>query len=230
VNGYWIRRELGKSFPNYGSRNTFKFIPKNEFWIDFDNKNKEARFIIINFLSFMKALKNGKTEKEAMKICSRQEMKERGKLKWVEKLRKIKSREKLLGKVHEKQLFKNKTRKIKIWLVRGKIVRSVFDVDFNQGGQGLMFKFIPKDEIWIDDSLRSKERGFVLVHELHERKLMKKGWKYDCFGIGKTCRIKGDSKKYAHPAAEDLEFWLRHHENRLKNMLLKEIRENEELG
>ena len=36
-----------------------------------------------------------------------------------------------------------------------------------------------ENEVWIDDDIAEAERGYVLVHELHERRLMATGWTYD---------------------------------------------------
>jgi len=228
VSGYVIRREIDKTFPNYGSHRSFKFIPKNEFWIDYENRNKrEAKYIIINFLAFEKEIEKGKNVDDAIKIANMIEKRERHKSKWIKKLRKIKIKEKLLKKIHEKRLFGKITDKLKIWLIDGDIVRSLFDVDFNQGGHGYVYQFIPKNEVWVDDYLYKKDITFTIVHELHERRLMIKGWKYDNVGIAKIARRKGDNKKYSHPAAEDLEFWLRHHARSIKRVLFKEIRLNE---
>jgi hypothetical protein len=230
VNGYWIRKNLDRRFPNYGSHKTFPFIPKNEFWIDFENTVGEAKYIIINFLAYKKELELGKSEDEAVKIATKIEEAERGKLKWVKKLKKIKVKEKLLRKIRKRKLFGKNTKNIHIYIVNGAIVRSLFNVDFNQGGHDLVYSFIPENEVWIDDDLYKKERTFVLIHELHERKLMVKGWKYDNLGITKIKRLKGDNKKYAHPSAEDLEFWCRHHPRSIKRVLFREIRDNEKLN
>ena len=146
VSGYVIRREIDKTFPNYGSHRSFKFIPKNEFWIDYENRNKrEAKYIIINFLAFEKEIEKGKNVDDAIKIANMIEKRERHKSKWIKKLRKIKIKEKLLKKIHEKRLFGKITDKLKIWLIDGDIVRSLFDVDFNQGGHGYVYPFIPKN-------------------------------------------------------------------------------------
>jgi hypothetical protein len=236
VSGYWIRRNLDRRFPNYGNNRTFAFIPKDEFWIDYENRNKrEAKYIIINFLAYEKELEKGKTEAEAIKIATEVENRERHKTSWVRKLkelrkREIKLKEKLLNKIHRKRILKDETNFLKIWIVDGDIVRSVFDVDFNQGGHGFVYPFIPKEEVWIDDYLYKKEIPFILIHELHERKLMARGWRYDNIGIAKTKRRKGDNKIYAHPSAEDLEFWTRHHPKSIKRVLFKEIKDNEKIS
>lgn len=227
VNGYWIRKHTSRSFPNYGSNEIFVFIPKNELWIDKENSSKEAKYIIINFLAYQKELAKGKNKEEAIRTATNIEKRERHKLKFSKKLKKIKIKEKLIKKIHKRRLLKNYTKNIKVWVVRGRIIRSLFDVDFNQGGHDLIYPFIPKGEIWIDDYLYKKEIPFSLVHELHERRLMAEGREYDNVGITRTLRLKGDNKIYAHPAAEDLEYWCRHHPKSIKKIILREIKKNE---
>ena len=229
VNGYFIRRNIDKRFPNYGLHRTFKFVPKNEFWIDYENSSKEARFIIINFLAFQKELEKGKSEAEANRIATRIEKREREKSKILMKLKKFKLKTEIIKRVHIKRLFKKYTKNMHIWRVKGKLVRDLFNVDFNQGGHGYVYPFIPKNEVWIDDASYYKELPFILIHELHERRLMARGWKYDSVGLSKTLRKKGDNRIYAHPAAEDLEYWCRKHPKSIKRVLFKELSKNESL-
>jgi hypothetical protein len=74
---------------------------------------------------------------------------------------------------------------MKVWLVDGKEVRRKFRKEFEdtgryfvQGGHGKVYSFIPKDEVWIDDDLSEEERKPVLLHELNELGLMRKGMSY----------------------------------------------------
>lgn len=226
VSGYWIRKNLDRSFPNYGDNNTCKFVPKDEFWIDFENSSKEAHYIIINFLAFIKELKKGKTEREAIKIATKLEKRERNKSKFIKRLKKIKLKQDVLKRIQIRPILKKYTKGLKIWLVRGKLVRDLFNVDFNQGGHDLVYPFIPINEVWIDDALYYKEIPFVLIHELYERALMKKGRRYDDVGLAITKRKKGDNKRYAHPAAEDLEYWCRNHPKSIMRILKREIKRN----
>ena len=181
------------------------------------------------FLAMETALKNGKSYEKAIEIANKTEKRERHKSKWIKKLKKIKVKEKLLKRIHKKLLFKKYTKKLKIWIVRGNLVRTLFDVDFNQGGHEKVYPFIPKNEIWIDDYLYKKEIPYVLIHELHERKLMFKGWKYDPVGQSIFIRKSQAGKKSAHFSAEDLEFSVRNHPKSIKKVLLKELSENEKL-
>lgn len=57
---------------------------------------------------------------------------------------------------------------LKIFLVDGNAVRNQFNPDFTKGGHGLAYKFIPKDEIWIENVGGPQEMKDILAHELYE--------------------------------------------------------------
>lgn len=227
VSGYWIRKNFDKQFPNFGYREICPYIPKNELWIDYENGSIEARYWIDYFIALRKAINKGKSYLDAVKEANKIEKRERAKSKLVKKLKKIKIKEKLIKRIHKQKLFSKYTKKIKIWKVRGNLVRSLFDLDFNQGGHDLVYPFIPKGEIWIDDDLYKKEIPFVLIHELHERRLMANGWKYDS-GAG-TSLMSRKEPNSAHFKAEELEFLARKNPKKVKKILLREISFNENL-
>ena len=56
--------------------------------------------------------------------------------------------------------------------VRGEGVRRELDPEFVFGGNGFVYDYVPKNEVWIDVKVDPKEIPFVLLHELTERKLM----------------------------------------------------------
>jgi len=68
---------------------------------------------------------------------------------------------------------------LKILLVNGKKIRQLLDPYFYFGGHYLVYKYIPKNEIWVDNSPLTKERKYIIIHELHELKLMQKGKGYN---------------------------------------------------
>jgi hypothetical protein len=86
------------------------------------------------------------------------------------------------------------------------LVRSVFDIDFTAGGHDHVYEFVPQGEVWIDDAIEEKERGFVLLHELQERNRKAKGMLY--------------SK--AHIESSRLEFRCHHHPDELHDALTAE--------
>ena len=230
VNGYLIRKNYDKEFTNFGSRKYFEFIPKYELWIDYENGKKEAIYFIDNFIRIQRELKKGKTYDEAVKIANKYEKRERNKSKFIQKIKKIRQKEKILKKIYRKQLFSKYTKNIKIWLVRGDLVRSLFFLDFTEGGHDKVYDFVPKNEIWIDDNVYKKEIPYVLVHELHERYLIGKGWVYDSGGIGVFSRKAKKGEKSAHFEAEKIEEYCRNNPKEVKKILLREIKKTDSLN
>ena len=69
---------------------------------------------------------------------------------------------------------------MKIKIVSGKETRDKYGVDFIGGGHTMVYKFIPKIEIWIEDIKPVSERNKILAHEMLEICLMhKKHLTYD---------------------------------------------------
>ena len=93
------------------------------------------------------------------------------------------------------------------------MVRSLFLPDYAEGGHDKVYKFIPKNEIWIEIKLSKRERKFIILHELHERYLMAHGEIY--------------SK--AHRSATIIEDYARHHPKELENDIQIELFKNNEL-
>jgi hypothetical protein len=59
-----------------------------------------------------------------------------------------------------------------VYLVDGPVVRRDIDIDFTEGGHGAVYGYIPKKEVWIEKEESEEERNFLLLHELHEYRLM----------------------------------------------------------
>jgi len=64
-----------------------------------------------------------------------------------------------------------------VWLVHGKKVRDEH-IEFVEGGHGYVYDWMPKNTVYIDDALHENEYTAVIIHELYERELMKKGVPY----------------------------------------------------
>ncbi|MBM3926119.1 MAG: hypothetical protein FJ320_09090 [SAR202 cluster bacterium] len=105
-----------------------------------------------------------------------------------------------------RHLWKHLENGTTVWVVDGRLVRSVFDIDFTAGGHDHVYEFVPADEVWIDDKIDESERPYVLLHELHERNRMAGGWTY--------------SK--SHLESSRLEYRCRHHPDELHPALIKE--------
>ncbi len=65
-----------------------------------------------------------------------------------------------------------------MYLVDGKVVREVLDLEFVQGGHEFVYTYVPVNEVWLDNDLSTEEWSHVLLHEIVERNLMAKGTTY----------------------------------------------------
>ena len=204
VDGTYVRTHIDEEFTNYGQHFAFKFIPENEFWIDREGKPDELQFFIDHLLVEHRLMAKGVSYEGALEAADSAEMKERKRAGDVVKL---------TGggnlpdptRVHL-TLWKHLDSGVSVWIVDGRLVRSVFDVDFTEGGHDHVYEFVPQNEVWIDNDLQEAERPYVLLHELHERNLMAKGWDYE----------------HAHEDSSKLEYHCRHNPDELHFALAKE--------
>jgi hypothetical protein len=192
VDGKYIRDNIDIDFVNYGQHYRYKFIPKNEFWIDKERHPGESHFYLKPLLVEYKLMKKGVNYKDVLKKSDEIEKRERAKSFTKKDIKKLKKAKKDSDVVH-KRLLREYSRKLKVWIVDGEMVRDFISVDFEKGGHDKVYSFMPKNEIWIDDDVEPSEIKFILVHEMHERKLMSRGMEYlpahkDSNKIEKFCR------------------------------------------
>ncbi len=204
VDGTYVRTHIDEEFTNYAQHYGFKFVPENEFWLDKEASEDEQQFFIDHLLVEYELMKKGVPYDDALEAADKKERAEREKAGDVKKLTKGRGLADA-SKVHV-QLWKKLESGVSVWIVDGRLVRSVFDIDFTEGGHDHVYEFVPRNEVWIDNDLEDIERPYVLLHELHERNLMAKGWPY--------------SK--AHEDSSKLEFHCRHHPNELHDALAAE--------
>lgn len=210
VDGIYIRKNIDEEFTNYGQHYRFKFIPKKEFWIDKEHSKGESekKFYINAMLTMDNFLSSGISHKKAVEIANNLEKEERAKSSYFKKFFKSKPKKEETEKIHQNLLKSYSNNKLKVWIVNGGLVRGLYFVDFTQGGHDKVYKFIPENEVWIDDSISQKERKFILLHEIHERNLMEKGMKYDP----------------AHQFSSIIENYARHHRGKIDELLRKKIK------
>lgn len=207
VDGKYIRDNLEEEFTNFGQSYDYKFIPKNEFWIDHERVPGEEEFYIDNLLIENKLIFQGLSHKEASKKADLFEKKERKKIDFIKKGIKLNYRNREYIKKIHKKFLKSYSKNIKVWIVDGELVRDLFFIEFTEGGHDNIYHFIPKGEVWIDDDVSKREIKFILLHELHERNLMSKGWNY----------------QKAHRDSSHIEFFCRHHQKELNKKLKEEL-------
>ncbi|HTY43809.1 MAG TPA: hypothetical protein VMC80_01050 [Patescibacteria group bacterium] len=229
VDGKYIRENLDEEFSNYGQHYHFKFIPENEFWIDKERVPGEEKYYIDSMLVMNRLMAKGVEHDKAVVRADMVEKRERAKEHLIKKGYEAKeTAEEEIKHIHKKLLKKYSSKNIKVWIVNGESVRDIFFLDFTEGGHGFVYPFIPKDEIWIDDDVEPNEIKFILLHELHERNLMKKGWAY-AFDEFTPLEIKKSSetkkiKKSAHFDSARLEYYCRKHPNETEKKIREEIK------
>ena len=204
VDGTYVRTHLDEEFTNFGQHYVFDCIPANEFWLDKEAKWDEQGFFIQHLLVEHRLMAKGIEYDDALTAADRAEASERKKAGDIQKLTHGSSLPDP-SKVHER-LWKTLNSGVTVWIVSGRLVRSVFDIDFTEGGHDHVYEFVPENEVWIDDDLDERERPYVLLHELHERNLMAKGWTYD----------------KAHEDSSKLEYHCRHNPDELHEALAQE--------
>lgn len=216
VDGKYVRENFDKDFNSFGQHCGFKFIPRKEFWIDREHSGGEGekKFYINTMLSRERFISAGISLRRAYEIADIFEKGERAKSTYFRRYFNSRYRPKFssyeIKKIHKKLLKKYSEGEVKVWIVDGELIRGLYFVGFTQGGHDKVYKFVPKNEIWIDDDASQKERKFILLHEIHERNLMKTGMKYDP----------------AHELSNAIEFYARHHRRKIDKLIRKELQKS----
>jgi hypothetical protein len=205
VDGSYIRTHIDDQFTNFGHHYQYKFIPENEFWLDKEAKEDDILFYIDHLIMEHRLMKDGMSYSKAIVIADRAERDSRRMSGDAKKLTDGGKRLPDGEQVHIR-LWKKLEDGLSVWIVDGRLVRSVFDIDFTEGGHDYVYEFVPENEVWIDNDVVHKERGYVLLHELHERNIMSKGTPY--------------SK--AHMESSKIELQCRHNPDELHDALAEE--------
>ncbi len=208
VDGRYVRKNIDEEFTNFGQHYRFRFIPLHEFWIDEEHGLGEEQFFIDHLLVEHRLMAGGLIYDKALERADAVEQRERRKTEFVREISRL-SKKGIIESIHER-LLKKYTGKVRVWVVNGELVRSLYFIDFTEGGHDRVYPFVPKNEVWLDDDLGPGERRFVLLHELHERHLMTLGWPY----------------AKAHRSASRIEYHCRAHPEELEIDLRREAAKN----
>jgi hypothetical protein len=210
VDGKYIRDNINEEFTNFGQHYRFPFIPRNEFWIDNEyGEGNEEEFYIEHLLVENRLMEKGMKYDKAIEIADRVESRERAKsLGLIKEFKNKPKKEEIIKLIHKILWKEYSINGLKVWIVRGELVRDFFFIDFTEGGHDRVYNFVPKGEIWIEEDLNPKERGFVFLHELHERNLM----------------VKGKTYNEAHRSASKVEYSCRKHLRNLDKKIRKEFK------
>lgn len=205
VDGSYVRGHIDEEFTNFGQHYRYHYIPEHELWIDEEAEHDEQVFFVDHLLVEHRLMAQGLPYEQALVEADRAERKERRRAGDIAKAT-HNGQHLPKGSAAHDHLWKKLESGVSVWIVNGRFVRSIFDIDFTAGGHDHVYEFVPDGEVWIDDDITEKERGFVLLHELHERNRMRDGAPYNL----------------AHKESSHIEFRCRHHPDELHDALAAE--------
>jgi len=151
------RDEADENAPN-------NIIPKDQIWIDCRYQDEEG-FLLSLYLAEQDYIKEYGHNFNANKFRK--------------KLKKEFTWDGPKPKLSEFTVRKKRQGRFLIRFVDGRIVRQWIDPWFVFGGHGLVYKYIPSGEIWLDAKQDPREIKYVLGHEIYEWWLMSRGMRYD---------------------------------------------------
>lgn len=159
-----------EEFSDYAIHDDFpKLIPEDELWLSDKLSNKELPIIIAGAIKRLKLLERGYSPDEAYKKAVAYEKRQRQHTKDNKSF-----------KIKRLKVIYDPKDNIEVYLVNGKKVRDLFKVDYVEGGNSEAYKWMPKNEIWIEDDIEKSEIPAIIEHEYTEFKLMRdKHYSYD---------------------------------------------------
>ncbi len=209
IDGWYIRQHIDINFNNFGQHYRFKYIPQDEFWLDRQARSGEEKYFIEHLLAEHKLMTEGKDYNDALDEGGKVEQEMRDKDKTVVRLReKLKTDPSAVNKrIRQKLLGGYSNKIIKTYIVNSNLIRSLYRMDWVAGGHDHVYRFVPDNEVWVDNDIVSKEKPFLILHELHERFFMSQGWEYE----------------KAHDSALKIEHHAHEHPDELKKMIRTEL-------
>ena len=195
----WEFSDYGVNLNHHGLPTIdFSFIPQNEIWLANSVAPSERHFILSTAVAYAGCIEAGLPPiKSYDKVMAMERQNRRRDLAKEFGLESAKQIKKLTRKEIAKKLYGKKYAKIKdgknvlnVFLVNGEVTRGLYKTDFVEAGHGYVYKWIPKDEIWVDASLKAKAVPTVILHEFVERAMM---------------RDKNFTYQEAHPIASKIE-------------------------
>jgi hypothetical protein len=193
VDGNFIRTHIQPQFTveaHWKDKDYRGIIPANEFWLDVGADPEEYDFLIMRMLEEIKHLSKLVDPIRAEKLASETEQRERNKASRESGIYQRRSDVELSLIQEIKTDYQQDP--LNAYVVDGRKIRDKVDILYRHGGHDLVYPdYIPHNHIWIDNTTKSREWDYFLVHELGERK--------DMYGMG--ARGTGLGYKKAHAKA-----------------------------
>jgi ankyrin repeat protein/8-oxo-dGTP pyrophosphatase MutT (NUDIX family) len=121
---------------------------------------------------------------------------------------------------------------VKVYEIDGQEVRDNINTDFTLGGHGMVYDYVPKNEIWVEKEYSKVDEGDIVAHEITEYLLMyKANMKYDdaheeATSVEEILRQFNSSKKEQKKELADLIKEEKELKNLIKESILDPTQEN----
>jgi hypothetical protein len=187
VNPFAVRdmSQSDEEFGNFAVSGDFpRLIPKDEVWVVDRAADEEGLLFAANALARLRAIEHGAPEEQAYDTGINVERFLRAKLRGAE-YRGGRPHKRVPKRVYEAEYAtlpdpNGPETEVTVWLVHGAVVRDLYKTDYTEGGHGYVYRWVPKPEIWVEDTVERAELPFVVAHEYLERRLMRdEGLEYD---------------------------------------------------
>jgi hypothetical protein len=163
VDGEAVRRKTIE-FTDFDQHFHCRVIPRNEIWVDDASDPHEIPFFAKMAVREATMMANGATYAKAEGIASRIDTA-------LRKHDPVNHARVQIAKLGDNG-------RINVWLVKGDAVRDLFDDEFTLGGHWLIYPWVPRGEIWLDDATKPADRPYDFLHELYEVNRMSRGIAY----------------------------------------------------
>lgn len=196
VDGPFVRRNIYHEFLYGGNDERYLFVPRGEIWIDNSISAEEYRYTLAHELNEQSLMaKLGYTYSAAHDSSLKLELRmrlddQKAAFQHESELPMVSPTDcdgiKQINTIDDSiklqsvylHLFDSRSG-VTVWVVNGSLVRKNIYPDFGFSGNGYVYHFIPKDEIWIDGQISCEETEFSISRELLQKELMSKGMNYD---------------------------------------------------
>jgi hypothetical protein len=183
VNAFGVREltRHDEEFTNFAIHADFpSLVPRHEIWIDARLFESEGLFFLANALTRLSACERGLDDDRAYKLGLAAERALRERLLGL-KYRAEWPHRRVPARIYAGSYatIPDAGSPVEIRLVEGNLVRSIYRIEYTEGGHGYVYRWVPKREIWVEKDIEARELPFIVAHEYTERRLMRdRGMEY----------------------------------------------------
>lgn len=184
VNAFAVRdlSRVDEEFTNFAVHSEFPdLIPEREIWLAEWLAEDEGVFYMANALTRLKLQERGRSKETAYEAGLRVERLLRERLSGL-KYRNGRPHKRVPQRIYAESYLTlpDPRGDVHVRLVVGNLVRCLYKTDYTEGGHGDVYRWVPRDEIWVEKDIDAAEIPYIVAHEYTELRLMRdKSLEYD---------------------------------------------------